>query len=124
VLITIRALSRIFSTREGETRASFLDPATLHKQLDTQLPEGEVRERAIGIAGDLRSLSERYDAAAKEALDAYVAESLDWDSSADELIQRLEPSDQSRARTLQEVVGLRQSLRETLSAEQWEKVFV
>ena len=54
---------------------------------------------------------------------AYITDVEKWDSSADKLIEDLQPSDQLRKKMLPELIRMREDLVELLSLEEWEGVF-
>jgi len=56
------------------------------------------------------------------SIDAYIEESVKLESSANGLIEQLQPWDSARVGTLQEIVRVRQSMRESLTTEQWNRV--
>ena len=72
---------------------------------------------------ELDTLLNQYTASVESSIDAYIEASLNRYVGAPELIERLEPLDKKRTRTLQKVIKLRQSLIQLLSDEQWEVVF-
>ena len=72
---------------------------------------------------ELQSLVPRYEAAVSETIDAYLVKLRNWQSSADDLIELLDPLDHERIRTLEEIVRLRHAMRELLNANQWNQVF-
>ena len=47
----------------------------------------------------------------------------DADEAASGLIERLQPWDNARRHTVHEIVRIRQSMRELLTTEQWNRVF-
>ena len=109
-------------TGGGNNRASFLKPPSLLEHLQ-KLPESESRDRAIALASDYERFSQDYTAAATAALAAYAEEAALWNASADSLIARMEPQDAAFARLLDQVIRVRQALLDTLTPEEWDKVF-
>ena len=83
----------------------------------------EIREQAVMLTTELHRLTQQYRKAVVENLHAYLTKSAQWDSSADDLIEILEPLDILRIQTLQDIVHVRRLMREILTAEQWNKVF-
>ena len=65
----------------------------------------------------------RYDEAAAASIDAFIEESANGESSADNLITLLKPLDRTRTETLHEIVRVRQSMLELLSDSEWDQVF-
>ena len=72
---------------------------------------------------ELSDLADKYEAATNEAISAYMADVEKKSSSYDELLKDLEPADQQRAKTFTDLIELRERLIESLSPEEWEKVF-
>ena len=120
VLITIATVTLIFKGSKDD--ASFLDPAALRKKIE-KLPEGTTRTEALGIADRLDTLALEYDDVTDASMKAYIADVEKWDSSADKLIEDLQPSDQLRKKMLPELIRMREDLVELLSLEEWEGVF-
>ena len=109
----------------GNKDLPFSNPEILRGLLDNALAgeaDGTLKE-ALAIADELEALLTRYSASVESSFDAYIEESSNRYTAAPELIERLEPLDRERTRTLQAVIELRQSLFELLSDEQWEAVF-
>lgn len=121
VLITIATINALF--RISADGASFLDPDALRARASDVIEDADTREQALQIIADLQSLARKYENKVKETVDLYLAESVEWDSSATKLIQLLEPMDVDRIRTLQDIVQARQSMRDLLAAEQWNRMF-
>jgi hypothetical protein len=120
VLITIATVTILF--KGSKDHASFLDPAALREKIE-KLPEGTTRTEALGIADRLDTLALEYDDVTDASMKAYIADVEKWDSSADKLIEDLQPSDQLRKKMLPELIRLRERLVEILSVEEWEEVF-
>jgi hypothetical protein len=119
--MTIIALMRGGGTQD----LPFSNPEVLRGLLDNALAgeaDGTLKE-ALTIADELETLLNRYRASVESSIDVYIEESSNRYTAAPELIERLEPLDCRRTRTLQTVIELRQSLFELLSDEQWEAVF-
>jgi hypothetical protein len=121
VLATIATINFLF--RSGAEDVSFLDPEALRARCMDVIEDADTRERAVQLTGELQRLARRYEDAVTATLDAYLAESVTWESSANGLIKQLEPMDSVRVRTLQEIVRVRQSMLEMLTVEQWNLVF-
>ena len=100
-----------------------LNPGLLQARCMEAIEDTETREQALMLTKELHQLTRRYQKAVAESLDAYLAKSAEWDSSADDLIEILEPLDVMRVQTLQDIVHVRLLMREILTAEQWNKVF-
>ena len=121
VLTTLAITSLLFgSDSEG---VSFLDPDALRARCMDEIEDADTRERAVKLTEELQRLARRYEDAVSATLDAYLAESVKWESSATGLIEQLEPMDSVRVRTLQEIVQVRQSMLEILTVAQWNRVF-
>ena len=120
VLITIATVTILF--KGSKDHASFLDPAALRERIE-KLPEGTAQAEALGLADQLDTLALEYDEVTDASMKAYIADVEKWDSSADKLIEDLQPSDQLRKKMLPELIRLRERLVEILSVEEWEEVF-
>ena len=122
VLITTTTIALILAGGKGKNRGSFLNPASVRKYLE-KLPKSETREQALEIADEFVRIGEEYAETVKTALDVYAAHAAQWNVSADSLIEKMTPLDAAFARLLNEVLRIRQSLLDTLSPDQWDKVF-
>jgi hypothetical protein len=121
VLITLATINALFRT--GSEQISFLDPGGLRERCNDTIEDSETRARAVMLTEELERLAREYNTAVATSVEAYLAKSAQWDSSANDLIELLQPWDNARARTIQGIVRVRQSMRELLTAEQWERVF-
>ena len=121
VLATI-AIINLFSPSDPEV-VSFLNPEALRVRCMDEIEDIDKRERAVKLTQELQQLASQYEKAVVATVEAYIAESVKWESSANGLIEQLEPWDSSRTRMLQEIVRVRQSMREILTVEQWNRVF-
>lgn len=121
VLVTIATISYLFKGKP-EDQPGFFNPAALRAQLE-DLPEGPGRTEAFEIVDQLDALAREYDDATDAAMGAYIADVEKYDSTADELIADLLPSDRIRVSTLPKVISLRERLLEALSEEEWDAVF-
>jgi hypothetical protein len=121
VLITIATINALFRT--GSEQISFLDPDALRERCNDVIEDTETRARAVKLTEQLQQLARQYNSAVAVSVDAYLDKSAQWDSSANDLIELLQPWDKARADTLQGIVRVRQSMRELLSTEQWNRVF-
>ena len=121
VLTTLAIINLLFSSdSEG---VSFLGPDALRARYMDEIEDADTRERAVKLTEELQRLARRYQDAVSATLDAYLAESVKWESSASGLIEQLEPMDSVRTQTLQEIVRVRQSMLEILTVAQWNRVF-
>lgn len=121
VLVTLATIHFLFGS--GSEDVSFLDPDDLRARCMDDIEDADTRDRAVKLSEELQRLMHRYENAVTKTLDAYLTESVKWESSANGLIKLLEPMDNNRAETLQEIVRLRQSMLDTLTVEQWNRVF-
>lgn len=121
VLVTIAIINTLF--RVSADGLSFLDPDALRARVSDVIEDTDTREQALQIITELQSLAREYEDKVTATVDLYLAESVAWDSSANELIKLMEPMDIGRVRTLQDIVQARQSMRDLLTIEQWERVF-
>jgi len=121
VLVTIATITYLFS-KGSKGEASFLAPGALHKNVE-KLPEGSGRKEALVAADRLDALAQEYDSAADAAVNAYLADVEDWSSSAEKLIEGMEPFDTVREDVLFELVRLRERLIVAVSPEEWSTIF-
>ena len=121
VLITIATINALFPS--GSEEVSFLNPDVLRVRCRDQIEDTETRARAMILVEQLQRLARQYQRAVVASVDAYIAESVKWESSASGLIEQLQPWDSARLHTVQEIVRVRQSMRELLTTEQWQRVF-
>ena len=121
VLITIATVNALF--RPGSEQISFLDPEALRTRCNEVIEDTETRARAVMLTEELMRLAQQYDLAVAASVDSYLAKSAQWDSSANDLIELLQPWDSARLRTIEEIVRIRQSMHELLTTEQWNRVF-
>jgi len=121
VLITIATINTLF--RSGAEQASLLNPDKLRARCMEELEDTETRHRAVMLTDELQRLARQYEKAVVASVNAYIAESVKWESSANGLIEQLQPWDSIRKQTVQEIVRIRQSMRALLTAEQWNRVF-
>jgi hypothetical protein len=121
ILVTIATVTYLFS-KGSKGEAGFLAPAVLREKIE-KLPEGSDRTKALGVADRLDTLAREYDSATDAAMSAYITDVKDRNSSADMLIEDMEPIDRVRGNTLSEVVRLREDLVDALSPEEWDEVF-
>lgn len=121
VLITIATINALF--RAGSEQISFLDPDALRERCNDVIEDTETRARAVKLTEQLQQLARQYNSAVTASVDAYLDKSAQWDSSANDLIELLQPWDKARADTVQGIVRVRQSMRELLTAEEWARVF-
>ena len=120
VLVTIAAVSYLFGGSKEKT--SFLDPVGLRKKIE-KLPEGENRAKAIALIDRLDRLAQEHEAATDAAINAYIADVEKYQTTTDELEEDFEPLDQARTKVYRQLIEVRQDLIDTLSAEEWDRVF-
>jgi len=116
VLVTIATISYLFKGKADDP-VGFLNPAALRNKIQGS------RIEALEIMDRLDTLVKQYDDATDDALGAYIADVERYDSTADNLIEDLRPSDELRGQTLPELIRLRQRLIDTLTQEEWDQVF-
>ena len=121
VLVTTTAITLLLNRGSGRGGA-FLNPPSLREHLE-KLPDSETRAQALAIADDLETIGREYTEAASASLEAYEAHAEQWDASADSLIADMAPLDAALAAVLADVIRVRESLLDTLSPEEWGKVF-
>ena len=120
VLVTITTISLLF--RRGSS-VSFLDPAALRARIEGELDDSDERDRALVLVDKLGQLANAYDDSLSASIDAYVAESTNPASTAEDLITRLEPWDRTRRATLHEIMRISRSMLVLLTASKGERVF-
>ena len=121
VLVTIATINALF--RSGSGQISFLDPEGLRARCNDVIEDTETRARAVMLTEELMRLAQQYNTAVAASVEAYLAKSAQWDSSANDLIELLQPWDNARLQTVQGIIDVRKSMRELLTGEQWERVF-
>jgi hypothetical protein len=122
VLATIATINFLFGSSDEEA-VSFLNPYVLRARCKEEIEDTNKRQQAVELTEQLQRLAAQYQKAVVATVDAYIDESVKWESSADGLIEVLEPWDSSRTKTLQEIVQVRQSMHDLLTTEQWNRVF-
>lgn len=123
VVVTIAAVGALFGSSKGSKgEASFLDPPALRVKL-AKLPETERRTKALALADRLAVLAQERDAAADAAMRAYVADVENLRTEADRLAADFAVQDRVHENAFRELVEVRQALIDTLTAEEWKKVF-
>jgi hypothetical protein len=120
ILITIATITLLF--KGSKDHPSFLNPPALRGKFE-KFPEGSTRTEALGIVDQLETLGRQYEEVSEDAINAYIADVEKWESSADILIKDLQPSDQLREKSLQELIQLRGRMVQLLSVEEWIEVF-
>ena len=102
----------------------FTDARALRRALRSGLSAEEpVLAEALAIADQLQRVLEDYQRRIEATLDEYIAASADRYRSAAEVIPQLAGLDREREQLLAEIVAVRQSLYQLLTAAQWEAVF-
>ena len=120
VLVTLAVVSYLFG--DSKDKASFLNPTGLRAKLE-KLPEGPARTRALALTDELDLLAKAHEDATDAVLSVYAADVESYTTTTDQLVDDFEPLDQERAKVYRELVELRQALIDTLSPEEWDKVF-
>jgi len=101
----------------------FLNPNALRAAIKDELDESGQRERALALVDELERLARKYDEKLTASVETYKRESTNVDTTAKDLIAKLEPWDRERRLTLQEVVRIRRSMLDVLSESEWNDVF-
>ena len=120
VLTTIAIVSYLFGG--SKDKVSFLNPSGLRAKLE-KLPEGSTRTRALALADKLDLLAKEHDEATDTVLHVYAADVEKYTTTTDQLVDDFEPLDRERAKVYRELIGVRQAFIDTLSPEEWDKVF-
>jgi len=121
-ILTTIAISNLLFGSDPEV-VSFLNPYVLRARCMDEIEDADKREQAVKLTQELQHLARQYEKAVVATVEAYIAESVKWESSANGLIEQLQPWDSARMSTVQGIVRVRQSMRELLTTEQWQRVF-
>ena len=103
----------------------FFDPALLRDMLAEGL-EGEPADLigdAMALADELESLIDGYRSRVDSTMDAYIAASEVPNADAEGLGASLTAIDKDRSDLMRDIIGIRRSLAELLTDEQWQAVF-
>ena len=122
VLATIATINLLFGSTDDE-KVSLLNPDLLRERCEDVLLDAEVRDQAINLSEYLQQLARDYNTAVLATVEAYRHELEQPDSSATRLIEIIETMDDSRRAALTGIVRTRESFRELLTREDWERVF-
>ena len=120
VLATIATINFFFGS---DSTVSFLNPAALRARCESELSRPDTRDRALALVDELEHLADQYNESLAASLEAYVTETANANSTATDLIGILRPLDNTRRSTLHEIVRIRQSMLDVLSAREWDRVF-
>ena len=120
VLATIATINFFFGS---DSTVSFLNPATLRARCESELARSDTRDSALALVDELEILAGQYNESLAASLEAYVTETSNAKSTATDLIGILRPLDNTRRSTLHEIVRIRQSMLDVLSAPEWDRVF-
>lgn len=120
VVVTLATINVLF---RGGSTAGFLDPHALRAAIECELADSDTRDSALALVDELERLARQYDESFTASVEAYKTESTNTETTAEDLIAKLEAWDQKRRLTLQEIVRIRQSMLDVLSESEWDKVF-
>jgi len=120
VLTTLVITNLLF--RESSV-VGFLDPAMLRASIESELENSNEKDAALKLVDDIQKIANEYEESLVASLDAYVRESRNSESTAEDLIGMLEPWDHTRRLLLQEVVGIRQAMLDAVSGPAWDQIF-
>jgi hypothetical protein len=123
IVATMTIIALLRSNASGDQ--PFFDPALLREMLAEGLDDeaDELLARAMLLANELETITERYRATVESTIDAYIEASEDPRSNASSLSKRFAAMDQDRSELMGDIVRLRRSLVDLLSDEQWQAVF-
>lgn len=121
-VLTSLTINYFFGSPDKDA-VSFLNPAALSERCHDVIEDADKRSKAVKLSDELQRLSSQYQKAVITTLEAYIDESVKWDSSAEGLIEIAEPLDESRRKALQDIIRVRRAMRELLTTEQWHQVF-
>jgi hypothetical protein len=120
VLATIAIVSYLFGG--SKDKVSFLNPTALRAKLE-KLPQGSTRTQGLALTDKLDLLAKEHQDATDAVLSVYAADVERYTTTTDQLVDDFEPLDQERAKVYRELIEVRQALSNTLSPEEWDKVF-
>ena len=120
VLTTIAIVSYLFGG--SKVKVSLLNPPALRAKLE-KLPEGLTRIRALALTDKLDLLAQEHEEATDAVLHVYAADVEKYTTTTDQLVDDFEPLDRERAKVYRELIEVRQAFIDTLSPEEWNKVF-
>ena len=120
VLTTLVIINFFFG--DGST-IGFLNPNALRAAIENELEETDQRDHALALVDELERIARKYDEKFTASVEAYKTESMNVDTTAKDLIAKLEPWDRGRHLMLQEIVRIRQSMLDVLSESEWDDVF-
>ena len=109
----------------GDGAGPFFNPGLMRDMLEDGLDgvaDDELR-RGLVIEDELESAMQRYRASVSSSIDAYIDEFANPDTAATDLIERLAPLDRERTEIMMAIIDSRRQLIETLTDDQWDKVF-
>jgi hypothetical protein len=121
VILTTLVLTNILFG--GGSNLGFLDPRALRDAIEGELADSDTRDSALALVDELERLARQYDESFIASVEAYKTELTNTETTAEDLIAKLEPWDHERRLTLQEIVRIRQSMLDVLSESEWDEVF-
>ena len=122
VVATAVAIGALFYYLSGKDGASFLNPAALRKRIE-KLPDGERRTGALGLLSELDGLAASYRRTNLASIEEFLKLNAQKPTTTQQLIAQRHTADAELQEALDNVLRIRESMRKTLSREEWDKVF-
>jgi hypothetical protein len=116
-------LATIALLRGGTTEQPFFDADLMRGLLSDGIEDTDTLRVSLVLTEELDSKLQRYRASIDATIDAYVKESRNPGSRAENLIERLAPLDQDREEIMRAIIDYRRQLIEVLDDKQWNDIF-
>jgi hypothetical protein len=120
VAITLTAIALF---RGGAAEQPFFDADVMRDLLSEGLEDSDTLQVSLALTDELDSKLQRYRASVDATIDAYVEESRNPGTRAENLIERLVPLDQNREEIMRAIIDYRRQLIEVLDDKQWNESF-
>jgi len=116
-------LATIALLRGGATDQPFFDADLMRDLLNEGLEDADTLQVSLALTDELDSKLQRYRASVDATIDAYVEESRNAGTNAENLIERLAPLDRDREEIMLAIIDYRRRLIEVLDDKQWNESF-
>jgi hypothetical protein len=116
-------LATIALLRGGATEQPFFDADLMRGLLNEGLEDADTLQVSLALTDELDSKLQRYRASVDATIDAYVEESRNAGTNAEDLIERLAPLDRDREEIMRAIIDYRRQLIEVLDDKQWNESF-
>jgi len=120
VVITLTAIAFF---RGGAAEQPFFDADVMRDLLSEGLEDTDTLQMSLALTDELDSKLQRYRASVDASIDAYVEESRNPETRAEDLIERLAPLDRAREEIMRAIIDYRRQLIEVLDDKQWKESF-